>query len=123
MIRKSTVVEMTELKKTREDGQCNMEIPLVEMELKDHNIVGMSVVPENTDYACMLANDTTLDVTWYYKAHSNVQFTLVELSNVEGYEGGTMKEMPMWEDTSSNLESVIEVPTKEVELQNIDTEV
>ena len=55
---------MTELKKTGEDGQCNKEIPLVEMELKDHNIVGMSVVPENTDYACMLANDTTLDVTW-----------------------------------------------------------
>ena len=100
-----------------------MEIPLVEMELKDHNIVGMSVVPENTDYACMLANDTTLDVTWQNKAHSNVQFTLVELSNVEGHEGGTMKEMPMWEDTSSNLETVIKVPTKEVELQNIDTEV
>ena len=42
---------------------------------------------------------------------------------MEGHEGGTMKEMPMWEDTSSNLETVIEVPTKEVELQNIDTEV
>ena len=52
-----------------------------------------------------------------------MQFTLVELSNVEGHEGGTMKEMRMWEDTSSNLETVIEVPTKEVELQNIDTEV
>ena len=48
-----------------------------------------------------------------------MQFTLVELSDVECHEGGTMKEMPMWEDTSSNLE----VPTKEVELQNIDTEV
>ena len=41
-----------------------MEIPLVEMGLKDHNIVGMSVVPEKTDYACMLANSTTFKVTW-----------------------------------------------------------
>ena len=40
---------MTELKKTGEDGQCNMEFPLVEMELKVHNIVGMSVVPEKID--------------------------------------------------------------------------
>jgi hypothetical protein len=36
---------------------------MVEMGLQDHNIVGMSVVPENTDYACMLANNTAFDVT------------------------------------------------------------
>jgi hypothetical protein len=31
--------------------------------------------------------------------------------------------MPMGEDTSSNLDTVTEIPTKEEEIHNVDTEV
>ena len=44
-----SAVSMTGFKKTREDGQCNVESPLVELGLRDHIIVAMSVVPEKTD--------------------------------------------------------------------------
>ena len=61
---------------------------------------------------CLLATNTTFDVTGVSRAHSNVQSTLVELTNVGGHEGGACKELPMAEDTSSNLETQTEVPTE-----------
>ena len=60
--------------------------------LEDHNIVALSVVPEKTDHSkvCVLTIDTKFVVTRESEAHSNVQFTLVELTNKGGHEGGTI---------------------------------